>query len=285
MTNRKFVPENFNVDNEDEVKALYQSLLDEDVANSPDALRSWILKWSELGSVLSEVSCRRYVAMTCNTKDEAAAKAYEDFVSNIDPISNEYSDKLNKKLMSHPAKDKLKDEFGVWFRSVQVSLDLFSPDNIPLETEETMAVQAYQKITGGMSVEFDGGVKTMQQLSAYLEKTDRDLRERAFRTMWDRRLKDKDALDKSFDKLFQIRNKIAKNAGCKDFIDYIFLAKRRFDYSPADCKNFHESVEKLVLPLLKEIYKKRAEKMGLKTLRPWDLSVDPLNRAPLPRSA
>jgi len=132
-----------------------------------------------------------------------------------------------------------------------------------------------------MSVEFDGGVKTMQQLSAYLEKTDRDLRERAFRTMWDRRLKDKDALDESFDKLFQIRNKIAKNAGCKDFIDYIFLAKRRFDYSPADCKNFHESVEKLVLPLLKEIYKKRADKMGLKTLRPWDLSVDPLNRAPL----
>ena len=45
MTNRKFVPENFNVDNEDEVKALYQSLLDEDVANSPEALRSWILKW------------------------------------------------------------------------------------------------------------------------------------------------------------------------------------------------------------------------------------------------
>ncbi len=281
MTNRKFVPENFNVDNVKDVEALYQRLLDEDVANSPEALRTWILKWSELGSVLSEVSCRRYVAMTCNTQDEAAAKAYEDFVSNVDPISNEYSDKLNKKLMAHPAKDKLKEEFGVWFRSVQVSLDLFSPANIPLETEETMAVQAYQKITGGMSVEFDGGIKTMQQLGAYLEKTDRDLRERAFRTMWDRRLKDKDALDESFDKLFRIRNKIAKNAGCKDFIDYIFLAKRRFDYSPADCRNFHESVEKLVLPLLKEIYKKRADKMGLKTLRPWDLSVDPLNRAPL----
>ena len=76
MTKRTFVSENFNVDNVEEVKSLYQSLLDEDVANSPEALRSWILKWSELGSVLSEVSCRRYVAMTCNTKDEAAAKAW-----------------------------------------------------------------------------------------------------------------------------------------------------------------------------------------------------------------
>ncbi len=281
MTKRTFVPENLNVDSVEDVTRLFKTLLDENIPNSPDALRTWILKWSELGSVLAEVSSRRYVAMTVNTKDEAAAKAYEDFVGNIDPVMSEFDDKLNKKLMAHPAKDQLKDEFGVWFKSVQVSLDLFSPANIPLETEETMAVQAYQKITGGMSVEFDGGVKTMQQMSAYLEKTDRDLREKAFRTMWDRRLKDKDALDASFDKLFQIRNKIAKNSGCKNFIDYIFLAKRRFDYSPADCKAFHESVEKLVLPLLKEIYKKRAEKMGLKTLRPWDLAVDPLNRAPL----
>ena len=281
MNKRRFVPENLNVDCVEDVTRLFETLLDENIPNFPDALRAWILKWSELGSVLAEVSSRRYVAMTVNTQDEAAAKAYEDFVGNIDPVMSEFDDKLNKKLMAHPAKDLLKDEFGVWFKSVQVSLDLFSPANIPLETEETMAVQAYQKITGGMSVEFDGGIKTMQQLGAYLEKTDRDLRERAFRTMWDRRLKDKDALDASFDKLFQIRNKIAKNAHCKNFIDYIFLAKRRFDYSPADCKAFHESVEKLVLPLLKEIYKKRAEKMGLKTLRPWDLSVDPLSRPPL----
>ena len=73
----------------------------------------WILKWSELGSVLAEVSSRRYVAMTVNTQDEAAAKAYEDFVGNIDPVMSEFDDKLNKKLMAHPAKDLLKDEFGV----------------------------------------------------------------------------------------------------------------------------------------------------------------------------
>ncbi len=278
---RNFVPEKFDVDNIKQVRELFQKLMDEHIENSPAALRNWIMKWSELGSVLSEVSCRRYVAMTCNTKDEEAAKAYESFVENVDPISSEFDDKLNKKLMAHPAKDKLKDEFGVWFKSIQVSLDLFSPDNIPLETEEMKAVQAYQKITGGMSVEFDGKTQTMQQLNAYLERTDRDLRERAWRTMWDRRLQDKDALDKSFDELFKIRNKIAKNAHCTDYIDFIYLVKRRFDYTPAHCKNFHESVEKLVLPLLKEIYKKRAAKMNLFTLRPWDLSVDPLARAPL----
>lgn len=279
--NRTYVPENLNVDDTHEVSKLYRHLLQREIPVDSAKLRQWILDWSELESVLGEVSCRRYVAMTCNTADEKAAKAYTDFVENIQPIMNEYDDKLNRKLVAHPAKDALQGEFGEWFKGVQVSLDLFSPDNIALETEENKEIQAYQKITGGMSVEFDGETKTMQQMAAYMERTDRELRERAWRTMWERRLQDKDALDKSFDNLFAIRKQVAKNAHCKDFIDYIFLAKHRFDYSPADCEAFHESIEKLVLPLQKEIYKKRAQKMGLERLRPWDLNVDPLDRAPL----
>ncbi|OWV01183.1 M3 family oligoendopeptidase [Fibrobacter sp. UWR2] len=279
--NRNFVPNDLNPDDSRAVAALYQSLLQRDIPVDSEKLRQWILDWSELESVLGEVSCRRYVAMTCNTADEKAAKAYEDFVENIQPVMNEYDDKLNKKLVAHPAKDALKGEFGEWFKGVQVSLDLFSPENIPLETEENKEIQAYQKITGGMSVEFEGETKTMQQMATYMERTDRELRERAWRTMWERRLQDKEALDKSFDNLFSLRKKIAKNAHCKDFIDYIFLAKHRFDYSPADCEAFHESIEKLVLPMQKEMYRRRAQKMGLERLRPWDLSVDPQNRAPL----
>ncbi|WP_290745502.1 M3 family oligoendopeptidase [Fibrobacter sp. UBA4309] len=281
MSKRNFVPNDLNPDDSRAVSALYQSLLQRDIPVDAAKLCQWILDWSELESVLGEVSCRRYVAMTCNTADEKAAKAYTDFVENVQPIMNEYDDKLNKKLVAHPAKDALKGEFGEWFKGVQVSLDLFSPDNIPLETEENKEIQAYQKITGGMSVEFEGKTQTMQQLAAYMERTDRDLRERAWRAMWERRLQDKEALDKAFDNLFALRKQIAKNSHCKDFIDYIFLAKHRFDYSPADCEAFHESIEKLVLPLQKEIYKKRAQKMGLDRLRPWDLNVDPLNRTPL----
>ncbi len=278
---RRFVPENLNPDDEKKVSELYRSLLLRDIPVDSAALRQWILDWSELNSVLGEVSCRRYVAMTCNTADAQAAKAYADFVENIQPVINEYDDKLNKKLMGHPAKDSLKNEFGEWFKGVQVSLDLFSPDNIPLETEENKEIQAYQKITGGMSVEFEGKTQTMQQMATYMEKTDRGLRERAWRAMWERRLQDKDALDNAFDKLFAIRKQIAQNAHSRNFIDYIFLAKHRFDYTPADCEDFHESIEKLILPLLKELYKRRAAKMGLEKLRPWDLDVDPMNRPPL----
>lgn len=279
--NRKFVPIHFNVDSPAEVEKFYQKLVDEKVAETPEALREWILRWSELDSVLSEVNSRRYVKMTCNTADEVAANSYASFVENISPVQQKYSDLLNKKLVAHPSLDALKGEFECFFKSVQVSLELFNEKNIPLETEEQKEIQAYQKITGGMSVNYDGETRTLQQMNKYLELADRAKREDAFRTIWSRRLQDSEALDNAYTKLFDLRNKIAKNAGCKDFIEYIFKAKNRFDYTPADCKTFHESIEKLVLPLLRKIYEKRKTAMQLESLKPWDLNVDPFNRDPL----
>jgi len=277
---RKFVPADFNVDSPEEVGKLYQQLLDEELPDAK-ALRTWVDKVNELDTVLSEVSCRRYVATTVNTADKEAEKAYQDFVANIGPISAECDDKINKKLMSHPNKDELKDELGELYKGLQVAIDLFSKDNIPLNVELSKEIQEYQKITGGMSVEFEGKTRTMPQMAKYFEKTDRALRESAWRAVQARRMKDREALDENFDRMFAIRNKIAKNSGCKDFIDYIYKAKCRFDYTPDDCYAFHESVEKLVLPLVKELGKRRAEQMKLEKLRPWDLAVDPLCREPL----
>lgn len=279
--NRIFVPQNFDVDSPDAVAALYEKLLQENVSETAEALRDWLLRWSEVDSVLSEVSCRRYVKMTCNTVDEIAAKAYSDFVENISPVQQKYSDLLNKKLVAHKSCDLLKPEFECFLKSVKVSLELFNEKNIPIETEEQKEIQAYQKITGGMSVDYDGETRTLQQMNKFLELADRAKREDAFRTIWNRRLEDSEKLDDAYTKLFNLRNQIAKNAGCKDYIEYIFKAKNRFDYTPADCRQFHESIEKLVLPLQRKIYQKRKDAMKLDSLRPWDLNVDPQNREPL----
>lgn len=278
---KNFALENLNVDSSEEVEKFYLKLAEEILPDTPDALRDWILSWSKLDSHLSEVSSRRYVKMTQNTADEKAARAYADFVEKIEPVRSKYHDLLNKKLMSHPSKESLESEFGLFFRSVKTSLELFSELNIPLETSEQIEVQAYQKITGAMSVEFDGKIQTLQQMAKYLESPDRELRKTSWEAVQKRRLADKERLDEAFDKLFLIRNKIAENAHCENYIDYIFKAKNRFDYTPKDCKDFHESIEKIVLPFQKKMYAIKKEQMHLDSLRPWDLNVDPFSRPPL----
>ena len=38
-----------------------------------------------------------------------------------------------------------------------------------------------------------------------------------------------------FDRMYALRQRVAHNAGFANFQDYVFQAKHRFDYSPADC--------------------------------------------------
>ncbi|MDR1829623.1 MAG: M3 family metallopeptidase, partial [Candidatus Fibromonas sp.] len=280
MTKRQFVPADFTANNAEGTKDLFKQLEQREIPDA-QALQKWILDWSELSSVLAEENSRRYVAMTCDTKNQAAAEAYEFFVSNIDPVIFEETEKLQKKLIAHKNLSDLESEYGNWFRAVRTDLELFREENIPLETQTNLEIQKYQKITGAMSVQYKGETKTMQQMSPYLQSPSREEREEAWRLLTERRLQDSDALDAAFDKLFSLRIQIAKNSGYENYLEYIFKAKHRFDYTPQDCKNFHESIEKIILPLQKEILNQRAKKLGLSKLRPWDLGCDPLGRPAL----
>lgn len=264
----------------EKTKELFQQLEQREISSAED-LRKWILDWSKLSSVLAEESARRYVAMTSDTANKPAAEAYEFFVSNIEPVISEKNEKLQKKLIGHKNLGDLENEFGNWFRAVRTDLELFKEENIPLETQLNLEIQKYQKITGAMSVEYKGQTKTMQQMAPYLQSPSREEREEAWHLLTKRRLQDADALDHAFDKLFSLRIQIAKNSGYENYLDYIFKAKHRFDYTQQDCKNFHESIEKIILPLQREILRQRAKKMNLPKLRPWDLSCDPQGRAAL----
>ncbi|MDX5442525.1 MAG: M3 family oligoendopeptidase, partial [Hymenobacteraceae bacterium] len=67
----------------------------------------------------------------------------------------------------------------------------------------------------------------------------------------------------------------------ENFRDYMFAALGRFDYSPQDCFNFQDSIQKTVVPETEKFDKERKEKLQLNTLRPWDLDVDPTGQPPL----
>jgi oligoendopeptidase F len=265
---------------QNEVSQKFHQLEQRKIKNAGD-LRKWIYDWSELSSALAEESARRYVAMTCDTKSKPAAEAYEFFVKNIDPIISEETEKLQKKLIRHKNLADLEAEFGNWLKATRADLELFSEKNIPLETKLNLEVQKYQQITGAMSVKYKGETKTMQQMNPYLQSPSRKTREEAWKLLTQRRLQDAEALDAAFGKLFSLRIKMAKKSGYKNYLDYIFKAKHRFDYTPRDCRNFHESIEKIILPLQREILENRAKKMGLKKLRPWDQACDPEGRPAL----
>ena len=94
--------------------------------------------------------------------------------------------------------------------------------------------QEYGAIAAKMSVDRWRNM-TMQKAAQFLKSTDRAKREEVYVKVNERRMQDRDALDKLYDELIALRQKIARNAGFDNYRDYKFAAMGRFDYTPADC--------------------------------------------------
>src|SRR5256885_6041608 len=118
-------------------------------------------------------------------------------------------------------------------------------------------------------------------MGRYLEEPDRELRRQAWELVANRRLQEAGKFEDIFDQLVQLRQQIARNAGLENYRDYAFRKLGRFDYTPADCAQFHDAVEKEMMPVVRELQAERRSQLGLDRLRPWDLAVDALNRPPL----
>jgi oligoendopeptidase F len=280
---RRFVPTEIDLGDWTQIKPLFERQeIRGSQAATPAELEKWLIDWSELSAALDEESSKRYIAMTCHTDSAEAEKAYLHFVEKIEPELKPRQFTLAKLYTAHPQREKLpQDRFQVFDRDTKNQVELFRPENVALETEEAKLSQQYQKLSGALTVIFRGEERTLVQMGRYLEEPDRGLRKEAWEVVANRRLQEADKFEEIFDKLIKLRQQIAKNAGFENYRDYAFRRMGRFDYTPADCEKFHQAVELEIVPAVCELQAHRRQQLAVDALRPWDLSVDPLNRPPL----
>jgi oligoendopeptidase F len=280
---RAFVPQTIDLGDWPQIAPLFDRLENRaPQIKSAAELERWLLDWSELNAAIDEESSRRSIAMTCHTDSADAEKAYLHFVENVEPQLKPRQFALEKIYVAHPLLENLpQPRFQVFDRDVKNHVELFRPQNVPLETEEARLCQQYQKLSGSLTVNFRGAEKTLVQIGRYLEEPDRALRQETWELVARRRLQEADKFDDIFDRQIKLRQQIAKNAGFENYRDYAFRRLGRFDYTPDDCAKFHDAVEKEVMPVVRELQAQRRAQLKLEKLRPWDLAVDPLNRPPL----
>ena len=263
------------------IEPYYQDFLKQEI-DSAETLEAWLLELGKFGAYVGETGAMLYVEMTCDTENEEIKQAYLDFVENVQPELSKIGDLLNRKLAESPFADELdSEEYNVLLRDTRMDLELFREENIPIYTELTKLGQRYNEICGAMTVEFDGEERTMQQMGKYLQVSDRETRENAYRTVGERRFQESEKIDDIYEEMIALRQQVAQNAGYDNFRDYIFDAKHRFDYSPDDCKAFHDAVEAICVPLKRDVDDERRQNLNLESLRMWDMGHDVHGREPL----
>jgi oligoendopeptidase F len=250
--------------------------------HSAEALEQWLGDRSALDALLDEEYSVRYVAMTCNTADAAIEKSYLGFVEDVQPQMKAWADRLDRKFLATERRRSLPPvRYEVLNRQIENRAAIFREENIPLSTEDEKLGQQYQKIVGGMSVMHDGREQTLEQMARLLESPDRKLREEVWNKTGDRWDADREAIEEIYDQMVRVRHRMAQNAGFKDYREFAFRELERFDYTPADCVAFSDAIAAIAVPAAQRLADVRRKNIGVETLRPWDMSVDALNRQPL----
>lgn len=277
---RKFLSPSFDATNPVDVTALYQGL-ESRVLNSLTELQKWIQDWEELGSAIHECYSRAHVASTVNTADTTAEEKYMHIVEKILPLTETFGFKLNRKLLASSFVDKLDSFYACYLKATRADVEIFREENVPLKIQERKLVNEFEKIMGSMMAQFRGKELTMQQLARYLEDPDRTTREEAYKARIAVRQKHAQELDDLYDRMLEVRKKIATNSGFKNFRDYQFANYHRFDYTPNDCFKFHEAIAAHIVPLVSQFHDDRKRKLSIQSIRPWDTQVDPEAATPL----
>lgn len=281
VAKRHFVPADLDPSDWGQLEPVYQSLL-ERPTDSLEQLKQWLADFSELTAVVSEYGSRKNIDSACHTDDAEIEKAFLHYVEHIAPKIKPIYFELQKKLLASPGHTELDAErFGVMVREWRSAVELFRPQNVPLQTEVAKLNNEYDKTIGAMTVQFEGKTLTLQQLSRFQEEPKRETREKAWRLSADRRLVDREKFDTIFDQMLALRRRMAENAGLPDYRAYVWKAMDRFDYAPEHCHQFADAVEKVCLPVIDKMDAQRKASLGLDALRPWDLGVDVKGRSPL----
>ena len=266
-----FIPEDFDASSWENIEPYVDDLIQRNLSCS-SCLEKLISDSSNLAEHISETGALLYIGMTCDTENETKKNDFLNFVENVRPKLSKFSDKLNRRIAEHPSVGDLPDRYDLMIRGIKSDIDIFREENIPLGVEQTKLVTRAQGITGGMTVEFEGEERTFPEMKAFLESNNRSVREKAWKSMVSRWMNDSEELSEIFDELIKIRHEIAKNAGFDSYTNYMFKAMHRFDYTVEDCLTFHNSIEKVCMPIVREINEKRRSSFNLEILSPWDVN-------------
>ena len=279
---RQFYSNNLELYNWEVVQQELEQLLEENI-DSKSKLIEFIARFNEFYILLMEEYFWNFVNLSRDTNNQELKEKKEQFNDQILNKAEDYFAKIKDKIFSSPFLDQLPERlYGNYKKILAKDNRIYTSTNNSLLARDEKLGYKYRELISNLSVSIDGEEKNLSQLKKELKHPNRAKRESAWRLLNKVVLENKDDFDQLFDEMVQVRTKVARNAGFNDYRDYKHLALGRFEYTPEDLEEFHKSVEKVVVPIVKELNQEKKKILGIKKLRPWDVGINSLQRTLIP---
>lgn len=209
-------------------------------------------------------------------------QAAADLLSEIEPSITGLNVEMKRQFLASPLRAQLEGELGghvfaIW----ETEVGAFDPVIAPLAIRESKLQNDYTTLLAGARLEFRGEQLNLPAIAKYAEHPDRELRRQTTFAKWDAFTRRRGELDRGFDDLVRLRDRMARELGCRDFVELGYKRLKRTSYDRADVARYRETIVRDVLPIARRIVDAQARAIGVDELMLWDERI--FGAAPPPK--
>ncbi len=246
---------------------------------TPASVQDWLRRWSDLEKHVWEARASLKRAKSWNMADAETHAEFQRFAAEVFGPFEVAGKGLKIRLLEldgwrAPAEQR------EMLRAMRSEAALFHEANVALKAEIGALSAEYEQIEAARRVAVDGVELLPPEVARRALHPDRPVREKLWRAqqaLWAER---REEAGRIFLEQLALRRRLARNAGLPDYRAYRWRELNRLDYTPDDCMRLHAALEAEIVPLGARLRVARRERLGLDTLRPWDLEA-PLQEHPL----
>lgn len=214
-----------------------------------------------------------YMRYTINTVDEFYLQE-KDYYDEIGPEAANLDLMYNTAFMNSKFRSELEGKLNpLLFRSIENSMKSMSPEIVEDMVEENKLVSEYSALMAGMEFEFHGEKMSRAELMGYSEDDDRETRKECYEALGNTLMAHSEKLDRIFDDLVHVRDRMAKKMGYENFIELGYYRMNRISYNSELVAAFRENVKNNLVPVVAKLRNRVADDLGLDRVMLYDLGV------------
>ena len=208
--------------------------------------------------------------LNLNSRDEFYT-AEMDYYNEALPEIQMYDIKFTKAFLDSPCLEDAKKELNPLVVTM-MELSLKCADERVLEEmqEENKLSTEYSKFVSELTYDFRGEKMTLGALRKFMQDSDRATRAEAYNALGKALGENSEFLDTIYDKMVKVRDKMAKKLGYENYVGLGYNLMQRTAYDKEAVGVFRKNVLKDLVPVISELKKKIAKKLGIDELKLYD---------------
>ena len=219
------------------------------------------------------MSALAYMRYSVNTADEFYS-AENDYYDEAGPAVHSLIADYAAALLDSPFRAELERELSpLLFRSMELQRKAISPVIVDDMVEENRLISEYSKLMAGMEFDFRGEKLPRPALLGYLKDSDRTTRREAMECLGTTLEKNSAELDRIFDALVHVRDRMAKKLGYDNFIELGYCRMNRLCYGRQEVAEFRQNVLRDIVPAVSALRTENAKRMGIEDYKLYDNEV------------